>query len=287
MTTSTNTFDQLRQPEYTGENRCMPCTIVNSIIALVLAAGIALLWLPAGAIALVVFFGAIYFRGYLVPGTPELTQRYFPTWLLELFGKEPLPDEFKTANGGVSQSNATAEDGEQPAPDETEELLLTTGVVSECENTDDLCLTDKFRETWWRRIRHFRADDDRAASQLAAVVDVDPAELDFVDANEDGQFAVTYEGDLIAQWTSDAAFYADLAAEPTLSEWLPEWETLGDRHRTELLAGMRAFLQECPACDSALEQAEDVRKSCCSGEIVSFSVDCPECGAQVFSGSYQ
>ena len=35
-----------------------------------------------------------------------------------------------------------------------------------------------------------------------------------------------------------------------------------------------------------LDQVENVRKSCCAGELVSVSVDCPDCGARVFSGSY-
>ena len=32
MTAST-LADRLRQPEYTGENRCTPCTVVNVVIA--------------------------------------------------------------------------------------------------------------------------------------------------------------------------------------------------------------------------------------------------------------
>jgi len=283
MSTPTDTFDWLRQPEYTGENRCLPCTLVNSVIALVLAAGIGFLWLPAGGLALVVFFGVIYFRGYLVPGTPELTQRYFPEWLLELFGKEPLEEEFRET---TEAAGAAVEDSAgQSDPEETEELLLAAGVVEECADVDDLCLTDEFDEVWWRRIRTFRDDSDRAATQLAAVLDVDPDALDFVET--DGNFAVTFEGDIIARWVSDAAFYADLAAEPTLAEWLSDWDGLGDRQRTELLAGMRAFLGTCPACEAALEPVEDVRKSCCSGDVVSVSVDCADCGAQVFSGSYR
>ncbi|MEF8812489.1 MAG: hypothetical protein V5A55_01550 [Halovenus sp.] len=285
MSTPNDTLDRLRQPEYTGENRCLPCTLVNSVIAVVLAAGIGFLWLPAGVLALVASFGAIYFRGYLVPGTPELTQRYFPEWLLELFGKDPIEAELRAAN---DQPETAVEDGgnDHSGPTGTEELLLTAGVVVECDDVDDLCLTDEFSEVWWRRIRRFRSDSERAAAQLGAVVDVDPDALDFVEA-EDGNFAVTLEGDIIARWSSDAAFYADLAAEPTLSEWLPDWEGLTDRQRTDLLAGMRAFLETCPACDADLEPVEDVRKSCCSGEVVSVSVDCTDCGALVFSGSYR
>jgi RNase P subunit RPR2 len=272
--------EYLRQPEYTGENRCLPCTVVNSIIAVALAAGIAVLWLPAGVAALAVFAAAIYLRGYLVPGTPELTQRYFPVWLLRAFGKEPF-EGVQTTDGGVE---ATEADADRPDRDEAERLLRAGDVVEDCPHEDDLCLTAAFREVWWRRIRTYRDDDGRAAAQLATVLDIDPEELSFV--NEGEYFGVEFTGELIGRWDSDAAFYADLAAEPTLAEWLSDWDNLGDRTRTELLAGMRAFLEECPACEAELDQVENVRQSCCAGEMVSVSVDCSDCGARVFSGSY-
>ena len=273
---------RLQQPVYTGENRCLPCTILNSIIAIALAAAIAFLWPPAGIVALVVFAATIYLRGYLVPGTPELTQRYLPVWLLRAFGKEPFQGA-QTTDGGVTGTAAT-DSTEQPDRDETERLLRSADVVEDCPHEDDLCLTDEFREVWWRRIRRFRGDEDRAVAQLATVLGVDPDELKFVDGTD--QFGVEFTGDLIGQWDSDAAFYADLAAEPTLAEWLPEWAELDDQTRTQLLAGIRAFLQECPACEAELDQVENVRKSCCAGELVSVSVECPDCGAQVFSGSH-
>jgi len=155
-------------------------------------------------------------------------------------------------------------------------------VVKDCPHDDDLCLTTEFRAVWWRRIRTYRDDDGRAAAQLATVLDIDPEDLSFVDEGE--YFGVEFAGELIGRWDSDAAFYADLAAEPTLAEWLPDWDNLGDRTRTELLAGVRAFLAECPACEAELDQVENVRKSCCAGELGSVSVDCPDCGARVFSG---
>ena len=82
-------LDRIRQPAYTGENRCLPCTVLNvaiAFLATVLAA-------PLGPVAVAVVFaasmGSIYFRGYLIPGTPTLTKRYLPAPVLEAFGKEP------------------------------------------------------------------------------------------------------------------------------------------------------------------------------------------------------
>jgi len=91
---------RLRQPAYTGENRCLPCTVLNIAIAGTLAVGAALLATPlAGAVVLVASLSAIYLRGYLVPGTPELTKRHAPDRLLRLFGKAPeLPEPGETVD---------------------------------------------------------------------------------------------------------------------------------------------------------------------------------------------
>lgn len=267
-------LELVRNPEYTGENRCYPCTFVNSLIAVGLAAGLAVLWIPAGVVALGIFGVIIYLWGYLVPGTPQLTQRYLPARVLRLFDKESIAVE-ATADGA----------GEREPKRDPEELLVTSGVVEECEDEADLCLTETFREVWWRRIRQFRNDEDRAAAELASVLEVDPAALTFKEV--DDTFTVVFQGDSVAQWASDAAFYADLAVEPTLAEWLDNWREFGDHERTRLIAGMRVFLESCPMCEAALEPVEDVRSSCCSGELVNVSIFCEECGAKLVGGTYQ
>ena len=85
MASTSGRLARFKQPEYTGENRCLPCTVVNTIIALVLSvavvAGVARVANPAaglaaGVVLLGCSLGAIYLRGYLVPGTPELTKQY-------------------------------------------------------------------------------------------------------------------------------------------------------------------------------------------------------------------
>ena len=282
-----STLDTFRRPEYTGDNRCLPCTIVNSFIALIAAAAIALVWVPAGMAALGVFAGTIYLRGYLVPKTPELTQRYFPESVLRAFGKEPVEPPAGGPSGSTgSQATAASEpgDGDPVDPEAVETQLLEAGVVEEDEREDDLQLTETFRDDWWRRIRWYRGDETDAKARLGTVLDIDPDGIGFRD---ESRFIVTYEGDRIGAWDSDAAFYADLAVEPTLKEWLPDWEELGDRRRTELIAGMRAFLETCPACEAALEPVENVRESCCSSQVVGVTVDCEACGALVFSGQYR
>ena len=88
MSVARRTLDRVRQPEYTGENRCVPCTVANLAIAAVLTAGLAFASVPGAAVFAVFAVGSIWLRGYLVPKTPELTKRYFPDWLLAKFDKQ-------------------------------------------------------------------------------------------------------------------------------------------------------------------------------------------------------
>ncbi|MFW5903370.1 MAG: hypothetical protein ACOCS7_01385, partial [Halolamina sp.] len=88
MTVIDRLLSSVRQPEYTGENRCWACTVANTGLAVVASVALwALLAFPAdlatwsvtaAAALFVVSIGSIWLRGYLVPGTPTLTKRYFP-----------------------------------------------------------------------------------------------------------------------------------------------------------------------------------------------------------------
>ncbi len=121
MNRVTRTIDRLRRPEYTGENRCLPCTVVNAALAALAATGVGSGLVVAGVSAayaagvaagvLGVSAVSIYLRGYLVPGTPALTKRYFPPWLLSLFGKDPEPSA-GTEGGAIRADAAIGADAE-------------------------------------------------------------------------------------------------------------------------------------------------------------------------------
>ncbi len=75
---------RLRQPEYTGENRYLPCTVADTIVAVVLAAGVDVAVaavapitdaVAAAGAVLAVSLAPAWLRGYLVSGTPTLTKR--------------------------------------------------------------------------------------------------------------------------------------------------------------------------------------------------------------------
>ncbi|MFW5964720.1 MAG: hypothetical protein ACOCQM_07620 [Natronomonas sp.] len=90
---SSDFLERLEQPEYTGENRCTPCTILNLLIVAGVAA---LVGRRNRALGLLTFVGSVVLislRGYLVPGTPELTKRYLPQSVLAAFDKADPPGE--------------------------------------------------------------------------------------------------------------------------------------------------------------------------------------------------
>jgi hypothetical protein len=262
-------IDLLRNPQYTGANRCVPCTVVNAALGgvaalvAVLVLGRAVSWRVgalAGAAVGLLAGGSIYLRGYLLPGTPRLTAAYVPDWLLRLFDKEtdtttPVDDDF-----------------------EMDAALLRAGVVEICEGGDDLCLTGGFRSAWNDQLANVQ-DDDASRERLARLLDIDADQLAL---EEHGTALVARaDGVGIGQWESRAALLADVAAANALPEWMDEWSALDLRHRSRLLYGLRLFLERCPACEGDVLTEEDTVESCCrSVDVVAAS--CGDCGARVF-----
>ena len=124
---------RFRQPEYIGENRCFPCTLVNVGIAVVVSIIVGLWMAGAGTMVLLLSLGSIYFRGYLVPRTPTLTRAYLPDRVLLWSGKD--------------QQRSSTDAEFRP-----EEILSNAGAIGPCEHDNDLCLQPEFRMAWHDRI---------------------------------------------------------------------------------------------------------------------------------------
>lgn len=268
---------RLRQPEYTGENRCLPCTAVNTLVAAVMgiAVGAAVAAASATAVGVATGLGvfglglaAIYLRGYLVPGTPELTKRYLPGRVLELFGKAPPGD---TGHA-------------DPGPDgvvDPETELTAVGAVEECPEGEDLCLTDSFRDEWESAIDGLGGEDvDR--SRLLDVLDVDEAEVTYEEHGD--AFVARIEGRTAGKWESHGAFLADLGAAQVLERRHPDWGRLGVQERSQLLNGLRLFIETCPTCGGTPEFGIETVTSCCSGRRVA-AVSCGNCGTRLFEST--
>lgn len=269
MTLIDRLLSTVRQPEYTGENRCWACTVANTGIAVVASvalwavlafpAGLGAWSAPAAAALFVVSIASIWLRGYLVPGTPTLTKRYFPDRVLRWFDKAPEPQR-------------------SAADIDVERELMDAGVLEECENVDDLCLDDAFADAWRARIETVR-DDEVSPELLRDFFPVDVADLEF-DVREDAVMA-RMDGTLVAQWESDAALIADASAADVFHDRYEEWDTYTFDAQFELVGGLRLFLERCPTCDGPIAFGEEVVESCCR-EIEVVAMRCEECGARLF-----
>ncbi|NEU58309.1 hypothetical protein [Halorussus sp. MSC15.2] len=262
MSTKSNGFvERFRQPEYTGENRCTPCTIVNVVIAVV-ASGVAsyLLTPVGGAVVFALSLASIYLRGYLVPGTPTLTKRYFPDWVLARFDK--LEDE----------SVEISEDEREP-----EEVLADAGAVEPCEEMDDLCLSESFRQTWYDNMESIKSDGTEK-SDLSHVLDVEEEKLTFDEHDE--ALVAQYDGGHLGQWESRAALVADLAAAKVLETRYPDWDALSVTNQSRVLSGLRIFLDACPDCGGDIAMEQETVESCCRTMDV-VAVSCSECDSRI------
>ncbi|AXG11484.1 hypothetical protein [Haloplanus rubicundus] len=239
--------DRLRRPEYTGENRCLPCTVVNVCLTLVLAAVATVALTPLGGVVVLVGgLGAVYFRGYLVPGTPTLTVRYFPPWLLELFGKDVELRETLQPIEGVAV-RATPEGGR---------------------------LVDSFAAAWDDRIESMRATGASEAD-VATLLGVD-------EVSNVGEAAYVVDSGL-RQWLSPSALLADAAAAAVLADRGDDaWTSLDPDERVATLRDLRKHLDYCPLCGGALdaEETETVETCCTESERVLMAT-CLDCDVRL------
>jgi hypothetical protein len=150
---------RLCRPEYTGENRCLPCTAVNLVIAAGLTGATATVSLPAAAAVGAVSLASIYARGYLVPGTPELTKRYLPERVLGWFGKAEV------------EPTAAAD------PDfDVVDFLGRTGVL--VDDADDVALAPAFEAALGEAALAF-GDEATVTAAAADLLAVEPDRLSF------------------------------------------------------------------------------------------------------------
>ncbi|WP_293032421.1 hypothetical protein [Natronococcus sp.] len=300
--------DRLRQPEYTGENRCTPCTILNLAIAGAIGTAVARRSRIAGAAVVGASTAAIYLRGYLVPGTPELTKRYLPERVLRLFGKESEPevrgglvagesgvDETSPKDAGLeadadgpsadSAGNPpvgdTGDEPDRPQPPEPERYFLEEGVVEPCEEIDDLCLTEPFETDWTDEID--RIDTDALEGTDAAVAlgfDADEGAFEIA-GHGDGARTLRRDGRLLGKWPSQAALVADVTAARVLESRDDDWTAYGPRARGELLNSLRLFLETCPTGGGEVVMGEETVESCCRSHDV-IAITCAETDERLF-----
>lgn len=263
------TIGRVRQPAYTGDNRCRPCTILNVILAGAVSLLAALLWVPAGILVFAAALSVIALRGYLVPGTPTLVRS--------------LPDAVHDA---IGSPHAFETEMDSHGPDgfgqDIEASLTTAVIVRPCDGDKDLCLTDWFRRRWEATVAKVDGETERR-ERLAAILSIPVEDVEIVAA--DGHAAVEIDGKVAAQWPSDAALAVDLASEEVLGATLGGWEDRPAHDRAHVIASLRMFVEECPTCGGTVQPAESVVSTCCRGDVMTVELGCVECGAVLFEGT--
>jgi len=267
MSFPNSTGFSIRRPEYTGENRCMPCTAVNLVLTAAISAGVALVSLPAAVVVAALSVLSIYYRGYLVPGTPTLTKRYLPERVLAWFDKD--------GRGGPEPITVEEVD--------TESLLLEAGLLEPAG--EDYMLDASFRREWQELATEVSGEETTESELLGELLDspeigeVTPEDVTAIEGQR--SFTVRVDDRPIGRWESREAYCADLAAGRLLESRLEEWPALSFDQRLTVLSGLRLWLEQCPTCHGGLEFGEEKVQSCCR-EYDVIGVTCTGCGSRLF-----
>jgi hypothetical protein len=255
-----STINQFRKPEYTGKNRCTPCTAVNIGIAFVASALAAFASPVLGVGIFALSLATIYLRGYLVPGTPTLTKQYFPEHVLRWFDK-----------GSTSVADASVDI-------DPERVLLEAGAVEPCRERTDLRLTTEFRETWRNRVNSSDTDEF-GAGNLKNALDAPHDEIAITDLN--GAYVAHADDSVIGQWSSQATVAADATAATVLAKRYSGWDSLNPAEKARVLMSLRIFIEQCPECGGPVVVEQEVVESCCRSYDVIASA-CQDCETRLF-----
>ncbi|NHN48604.1 hypothetical protein G9464_13510 [Halostella sp. JP-L12] len=239
----TRLLDAVRRPEYTGERRCWPCTIVNAAVVAVASAAVLVVSLPAAVVVAALGGAAVALRGYVVPYTPRFAPKLAAA----------LPGDLFHEDAGPSDSLGDGIDGEAVLG-----ALVDAGVV--VPEGDQLFLDDEFRASWRGETAALREMDDDA---LAAAVDdaavrTDGARVD----RRRRRPTVVLEADtgqtIDQRRLSYPVALAETGAARALADRLPDPEL-----RAAAAEPLRTFLEACPACGGDVEETTEA--NCCGG----------------------
>lgn len=272
---SSGVLDRFRNREYTGSNRCLPCTVVNLLLAAVGAGVMVRVSLVGGVLCFAVFLLLIYFRGYLVPGTPRLTARYFPAWILRVFDKQPPQTDTVGRTSTLERLN-TAENDSDVDP---EIILELAGVIDSDIGQNGPSLSSSFDSQWQSRIEEVADNSESQRQELTRTLGSAEASIAFIDT-EKGVIADA-DGTWVGTWPSRPALAADIAAEPLLQNTVDEWFDFDDGTRGTILQRLRMFVDTCPTCSGTVSSDTEYQSISCCRSVEYSHHRCDACGATI------
>lgn len=192
---------------------------------------------------------AIALRGYLVPGTPALSER-FSAFVRTRFGQ----------TNRRAESSVTA-------------LLVENDVLD-----DDLTLTTEASSRILDEARDLHEDRPRLETQAVEAFPA-VAEISVNRALGGGEtwFAHDADENTVRQWSARPVAALDVAAADVLSERLADWESRTPRERDQMLALVRYGTSTCPACDEQFDSSDGPRVACCGGRSLAGDRRCSAC----------
>ncbi|MFP8956347.1 hypothetical protein ACLI4Y_06430 [Natrialbaceae archaeon A-CW3] len=272
-------LDEVRRSEYTGENRCWPCTITN-VVLLSIAVGVLFgrgRRKTATALATAGIAG-IGLRGYLVPYTP----RFAPS-LVAALPVDPFDHHDAEERAGSLADSSVPDDSDGVSAHPDGEAILTAlfeaGVV--VPEGEEIQLEPSFASAWSREMETLRNLD---VEELAAIADErsDPA-VDAHTRRSWGRPVIVLEPESGPSVTlRRGVAIAELAAARAL-----EFESAVDDAAIRRAAGrpLRSLLEECPRCGG---EVTITRSSCCGettpiGQTPSEKLVCRACNVRYFT----
>jgi hypothetical protein len=254
----------VRRPEYTGANRCWPCTYLNAAIVAGLAVVTAVVSPPLAVVVLGGGAALIALRGYVIPGTPAFGPKVAPYLPVEIRHGPGGPGrrEPATDGGPGGPGGPDGPDGEPsalgaagaPADDDGEatmRALLAAGVL--VEDGDALVVADGFADAWSAEMAELRELDGDALAEAAA--DAAPVEVTGR-ASDDGRW-ISLSG-TTTTWLLRVQAIADVAAVRAMADTDVPAEV-----RARAAEPLRMFVPECPTTGGRV--VETTVSNCCGG----------------------
>lgn len=256
-------FEQLHRPEYTGENRCWPCTLTNSLLLGTVVGTLLARGRRTAAVAIAAAgVTAIALRGYLVPYTPQ----FAPSLLAAL----PISGKPASEPGSLTGSEATAPDGDAVLAE-----LFDAGVV--VADGEDIRLDAEFRTEWRAQMRRLRAADLTELARIAT--ETAPPSVTARADRQWGRSVLVIAGDGTSVTLRRPVAVAELAASRALASRTDDPAICRAAGRP-----LRSLLERCPLCETSLTTT---RSTCCGettpiGETPTTKLFCPSCDERLF-----
>ena len=246
--------DAVRRPEYTGANRCWPCTALNGVLLGVAAVAVGTVSVSLAVATAAVGATVIWLRGYLVPYTPRFAPRIADRLPVALTG--PSADDQPVADGGT----LAGEDGSDP--EVVLETLIEGGVLA--AEGPELSLSESFETAWDEEVDALldASGEELAAAAATAAPGTPETTVHEVDGDQVVQLgsggSVMDEDEALL---SRPVVVAEVAAVRALAAADVGFDAAA---RATAANALRAFLDDCPVCGTAL--VESSTADCCGGQ---------------------